>query len=295
MSTAVRHRNLSAVQVLPPGAPRHLWLRERETSMGGSDAAAAVGESRFCSPYQLWLIKTGRMVVAETAQMRAGTLLEPMTVGLFEAESGLDCTPAGMWRTPAMPWQHANPDRFTSDGHGLECKATFGFAARDWADGPSSHAVVQSQWYMHVTGLTRWYIAVLTDGWKLDWWFMDRDQRLIDALAEQVAEFWHEHILTDVPPPVDGSERTRLAIRATYGYAHAAGTSVEIPGLRELVAERRECKDAIAYLTGQLTGVENKIKAALGDHHHGTEDGERLISWQARTTTNDLRYLQEPS
>lgn len=284
---------MSAVQVLPPGAPRHLWLREREQSMGGSDAAAAVGESKYCSPYVAWLVKTGRYVVAETAQMRAGTLLEPVTVALFEAETGLKCEPAGMWRNPAIPWEHANPDRFTSDGHGLECKATFGYAARDWANGPTAHAVVQSQWYMHVTGLRRWYIALLTDGWKLDWWYVDFDKRLVDALVQRVAVFWHEHVKADLAPPADGGERTRLALRAVYGYAYASGTTIEIPGLSQLVSDRRAYKDSLKHLEADLTAVENEIKAALGDCHIGTENGVPLISWQARNSNDDLRYLKE--
>lgn len=291
--TAPPRTRAHAVQVLPPGAPRHTWLREREKSIGGGEAAAVAGLSKYCSPYELWLIKTGRYVVPETPKMRAGTLLEPMTVALFEAETGLECTEAGMWRTTSMPWQHANPDRFTSDGHGLECKATFDWGARDYADGPTPHAIVQSQWYMHITGRRRWYIAVLTDGWDLRWWWMDRDDHMIAMLIDDVAYFWHEHVVTDIPPPVDGTEYTRDAIRRAYGYEYEAGTGVEVPGLSEWVDERRALKESIKHLAADLTLVENKIKAALGDHEYGTEHGVPRIEWKARGETSYPRYLKE--
>jgi len=284
-----------AVQVLAPGASRYEWLRARRDSIGGSEAAAVAGVNRFCSPYELWLVKTGRHPgPVENDKMRAGVLLEPVVVELFERQTGLSCTPAGMWRTPLMPWQHANPDRWTSDGHGLEAKTTFGFpGAQEWDGGPTGHAICQSQWYMHVTGRDRWYIALLTDGWQLTWWWMERDQVLIDILAEDVARFWHEHVVADTPPPVDGGENTRLAIRRAYGYAYATGSGVEIPGLGELVAERRALKASITELKAQLDGVENTIKAGIGDHEFGAENGRPLIQWRARNTNDDLRYLKE--
>lgn len=284
---------MNAIQVLPPDAPRHVWLRERETSIGGGEAAAVVGESKYCSAYELWLIKTGKHPgIVETPKMRAGTLLEPVTVAMFEASTGLECSQAGMWRTPGMPWQHANPDRFTNDGHGLECKATFGYGARDYANGPTPHSIIQSQWYMHVTGRTRWYIALLTDGWQLDWWYMDRDDALIAALCEDVARFWHEYVLADIPPPMDASKHTREALKRTYGYSYTAGTSVIIPGLADIVADRRALKESISHLTTDLDLIENFLKSEIGDNECAADErGHPLISWRSRV--DGVRVLKE--
>lgn len=38
---------------------REEWLEERRKSIGGSDAAAVIGMSRFASPYTVWMDKTG--------------------------------------------------------------------------------------------------------------------------------------------------------------------------------------------------------------------------------------------
>lgn len=40
---------------------REEWLEERRKSIGGSDAAAVIGMSRFASPYTVWMDKTGRL------------------------------------------------------------------------------------------------------------------------------------------------------------------------------------------------------------------------------------------
>ena len=34
---------------------RKEWLKERRKSIGGSDAAAVIGMSRFASPYTVWM------------------------------------------------------------------------------------------------------------------------------------------------------------------------------------------------------------------------------------------------
>lgn len=40
---------------------RSKWLEFRKEGIGGSDAAAIVGLSKWKSPYQLWLEKTGQV------------------------------------------------------------------------------------------------------------------------------------------------------------------------------------------------------------------------------------------
>lgn len=283
-----------AVQVLAPDAPRTVWLRARADSIGGSEAASIAGLNRFCSPYELWLIKTGRDPgPREDAKMRAGTLLEPITVAMFEAETGLEGHQAGMWRSRLCGWEHANPDRFIGADAGLECKATFEHGAREWESGPTAHAIVQAQWYMHVTGRRRWYIALLTDGWSLRWWWLERDDDLIATLQHEVARFWHEHVIADVAPPVDGSEHTWQAIRKAYGFTYRGGSRIEIPGLAHLVTQRHELKAAMAHLKSELDPIENTIKAGIGDHEIGCENGRALIAWSSRGENSATRYLKE--
>ena len=43
------------------GMSREEWLEKRKGSIGGSDAAAILGISRFATPYTVWADKTGRL------------------------------------------------------------------------------------------------------------------------------------------------------------------------------------------------------------------------------------------
>lgn len=285
---------MTAIQVLPPGVEKSIWLRARKDSIGGTEAAAIIGLNQWSSRYEAWLHKTGRLAgPRETAKMRAGTLLEPVIVDMFSAETGLDCYEAGMWKNAHCSWEHANPDRFIGDSLGLECKATFDFGAREWENGPTAHAIIQSQWYMHVTGRDRWFIAVLVDGWMLRWWWLDHDRKLTAWLQHQVAEFWHEHVIADVPPPVDGSGVTNEAVKKLYGLSYHAGSAVEIPGLKHLVTQRRHLKDAIKHLQNELDPIENTIRAELSDHEIGCENGIPLIKWSSAGENSAIRRLSE--
>ena len=65
------------------------WLEERRKSIGGSDAAAVIGMSRFASPYTVWMDKTGRLPEKEdTEAMRIGRDLEEYVAKRFEEASG---------------------------------------------------------------------------------------------------------------------------------------------------------------------------------------------------------------
>ena len=58
--------------------PYEDWLEYRKQGIGGSDAAVACGISRYKSPVELWLEKTGQLPNQEAGEAAYwGTQLEP--------------------------------------------------------------------------------------------------------------------------------------------------------------------------------------------------------------------------
>ena len=53
------------------------WLAHRRGLRNASESAAVLGISPWCTPYQLWLLKTGRAEPNVNVAMRRGTALEP--------------------------------------------------------------------------------------------------------------------------------------------------------------------------------------------------------------------------
>jgi putative phage-type endonuclease len=64
------------------------WLEYRRSMRNASETAAVLGISPWVTPYQLWLLKTGRKVQAVNAAMLNGTALEPEARSAYELETG---------------------------------------------------------------------------------------------------------------------------------------------------------------------------------------------------------------
>lgn len=79
---------------LVQGTPE--WHEHRAKYRNASETAAVIGVSPWQTPYELWLVKTGRKVTIETEVMRHGTATEPAARAAFEQESGLIMQPLVM-------------------------------------------------------------------------------------------------------------------------------------------------------------------------------------------------------
>ena len=77
---------MSAILKLVQGSTE--WHAYRTSMRNASESAAVLGVSPWTTPYQLWLIKTGRLVPAANAAMMRGTELEPAARSAYEAKTG---------------------------------------------------------------------------------------------------------------------------------------------------------------------------------------------------------------
>jgi putative phage-type endonuclease len=282
-----------AREILPAGAVEtdfDLWLRTRDQGLGGSEVAAVLGLHPYKSAYGVWMDKTGRgRPIRDKYVMRRGRYYEPTIAQWFADENELGTLKTGTRQRLDEPWMLANPDRFTSDGAGLEIKLPASEWSGLWKDGACLHAVVQCLWGCAVTGLDTWYLAADVNqgrGPELPVWVLNADD-----WAERVAYWieycdwwWHQYVVQDMQPPVDGSEATGEALDWAYRNSNGGdklGHMVRVPGLRQLVTRRAELKEEIKLATDLLNGVENRIKAALERDEVGCDDDDiPIIAWR---------------
>ena len=64
------------------------WHAHRRGLRNASETPAVLGISPWVTPYQLWLLKTGRAEPTVNAAMRNGTALEPLARHAYEVETG---------------------------------------------------------------------------------------------------------------------------------------------------------------------------------------------------------------
>lgn len=77
---------MSTIIQLKQGSPG--WLAYRLTMRNASETAAVLGLSYWTTPYQLWLLKTGRKEQMVTPAMQHGTDLEPAARAAYEVQTG---------------------------------------------------------------------------------------------------------------------------------------------------------------------------------------------------------------
>jgi len=279
------------------------WLAWRREGIGASDVAAILGISPWASPWSVWADKLGLLPEqAEDEYMAAGRWLERAIGPWFEHETGLTVAGEQTWCTHREHAHHrCTVDGFVFEGPApvfpnevrvldnalgcFEVKVTG--PGRRWEELPA-HYQAQGQWQMHVTDLERVWFAVLM-GRRLDIHELERDQADIDLMVERVDDFWHDHVVTAVPPDTDGSDATAHALAAVYP-EHTPGTSVAFDDygnvLINWVAAKRRKRDAE---TDEKEAT-NAIRAYLGAAEEGTVGGQRIVTLRSQTRTTTCKH-----
>lgn len=261
------------------------WLDARRKGVGGSDAAAVCGLSRYSSSLDVWLQKTGRKpATPDNEAMAWGRLLEPVIRAEFARRTGLvvkECP--YLMAHKDYPFMLANVDGIVVEKDGTKCvleiKTTNSFTtAKDTEDGLPVEWFCQVQHYMAVTGLPKAYVVVLIGGNKLQWQVVERDEDTIQTIVALERHFWHEYVLKDVPPPVDANSGDALALL----YPTSTESSIVLPAeADELVAQWLEIKKAEDEIKTAKAEAENKLKALLKDAESGIAPNGYTVSWKS--------------
>jgi putative phage-type endonuclease len=287
------------------GLSREDWLRYRRQGIGSSDAAAAVGISPYVSPLELWLVKTGRDEGLpkpdpndDTSPMFWGTALEPFVAEHYARRTGNRVRRNNavlQHRDPDKAWMLANIDREIV-GHPevqiLECKTAGEFGARLWRDGVPEYVQCQVQHQLAVTGKRAADVAVLICGHELRIHRIERDEALIASLIELERRFW-EQVVSDTPPPVDGSESSGLALQALYPADQGETLDLrEDPTLAETFERLLSIRDQLDAHKATEALLKQQIQARMGEASRAVFPAGS-VSWK-RAKTGSRRFVINP-
>lgn len=170
--------------------------RDRITYIGGGDAAAILGLSRWRTPLGVWALKTGQVISQDISQkvpVKLGVKLEQAVAEFFEDELKKKVYPIteeaaknlGLryfirdednqkkvtFMHPRYDFLGATIDRVVEgELAGLECKTTSAYKTREWeGEQIPIENIFQCLHYMAVTGWPKWYIAALIGNMVFDW------------------------------------------------------------------------------------------------------------------------------
>ncbi|MDP3534350.1 MAG: YqaJ viral recombinase family protein [Halomonas sp.] len=301
-----RYRDQARRLVDTRALDRQAWLSIRQSGIGSSDAAAAVGLNPYKSQLELWMEKTGRQSnnIAPTQDQQLtsplhwGQVLEPIVADHYAQHTG-----HRVQRVNAIlqhvdhPWMLANLDREIVGNEGvqiLECKTAGLFGAKLWKDGVPEYVQLQVMHQLAVTGQHAADVAVLLGGHELQIHRIERDDAMIAQLIALERQFW-DFVENDTPPPADGSDSADQALRAlfpqddgeTVDFSHDATLGQAFSDLQRVRQTLDDAKKEEAKL-------KHKLQQAMGGATFATFPTGSL-SWKQSKPINrlDTKTLQK--
>ena len=260
------------------------WLEYRKTGIGGSDASVVCGISRYKSPVELWMEKTGQLPPQEAGEAAYwGTMLESVVREEFTKRTGIEVgKPSVILQSEEYPFMLANVDGVCEHPELgtciFEAKTASAYKAGEWEDTIPDEYMCQVQHYMAVTGYQGAYIAVLIGGNTFRWKFVERDEELISMLLELESAFW-SHVQDYTPPPLDGSDASKKFLSERFP-SSTPSSHITLPDTAaDLLAQYDEACEELEIVTEKKQRAENLLKEMMGSNEVGVADG-RVITWK---------------
>ena len=259
------------------------WLEERKKGLGGSDAGAILGLSKWKTPYQVWLDKTNRGPLTEDSSvMEWGRRLEPVIRQKYCDLTGRSVFVPGKDKILAHPkieWMLASLDGVVDSRRVFEAKtARF---ADGWGE-PGTDEIpdvyqIQVQHYMAVTGFDVADVAVLIGGSDFRLYEVPKDNELIEMIIEKEAIFWRMVKKNIQPDP-----QTLADLKLKFGTKSEAKKVQATPQAKE--AHERLCH--IKALSKEEDACKAIIMELLGEADTLIDGNETLVTWKATNGSN---------
>ncbi len=266
---------------------REAWLRIRQSGIGSSDAAPAIGLSPYKCPLSLWLEKTGRKEPEDLSEKEAviwGTILEPILARVYAERTGRKVRRVNaILQHSTHRFMLANLDREVrcpEEGWGiLEIKTASYHSAPQWEDGIPVAYQCQVLHQLAVTGHDWADVAVLIGGQDFRIYRVHRDEDKIADLIARETVFW-QHVQLDTQPAPDGSDDAGAAL--SWLFPRDDGQTIDLSESIEgnrlfsaLLAERQRKEDAEA----KEAAIRQQIQNVLGHASAAVFESGR-ITWK---------------
>lgn len=273
------------------------WRAARAGGLGASDVAAALGFSRYRTPFQVWAEKTGAYPVDDrpSEASELGNDLEPWL--LQKAGARLRCsvgrTAYRMYAHPQHPWRMASPDG-TAGPDLLECKTAglaggFGIPEGWTEDTVPLGYELQARWQMHVLDRNRCWIVALVANFGFRMYPIDRDLGLELDLVDQINGWWNHHVVDGNQPALGG--RDADAVRDMFPVPDGSTVDLDDTDAPRLLATYRTARAAEADAKATKAEAGTAIKALLGDATFGQLDAAQVVTWKAQQGDVDWQRM----
>ncbi len=255
---------------------------ERRKFIGGSDVAAVMGLSKWTTPLELWEKKTGRLQptgnidpARERILNRGKRWEQPALEMLVDELESRGHTVEIVGRSnryidAALDFLACEIDaeiRLDGELANVEIKTVHPFAAGEWGEMDTDEVPIyyatQAMHGLGILGRRLCVVGCLIGADVLIPYFVTRDDETIEAMRVKCRDFWHKHVLADVPPdPVNYDDMLRLFARSNGRPAHVDEETAQ--ALQDLDALRARVRTYEADEESLKFKVADGIRKAWG-------------------------------
>jgi putative phage-type endonuclease len=262
---------------------------DRSKYIGGSDIGAILGLSRFWSPLEVWMEKTGKKIrKLDSLPLRFGSFAEEFVAAEYARATGFKLIhDESIYIHPEHAFMCAHMDRFVLEGSAssptriLECKTAHPFSSGDWGEIGSDEVpmsyLCQCIWYMAITNINQVDLAVLFGNSDFRIYTINRDLGLENTVLQKASHFWTEHVLKDIAPPAQNEAD-----------CHTLFSKGDPNKSLEAQSETLELTKRLQVLHGEIDTREDAISAIkqaimnqMGEAETLTYQGKVLATWKA--------------
>jgi putative phage-type endonuclease len=262
---------------------------DRSKYIGGSDIGAILGLSRFKTPLEVWMEKTGKETKkVDSLPLRFGSFAEDFVAREYSRATGFELIhDESIYLHPEHAFMSAHIDRFvlevgsSSPTRILECKTANPFSSGDWGEIGSDEVpmsyLCQCIWYMAITGIEKTDLAVLFGNSDFRIYEVARDQGLEELVIAKATTFWNEYVLKDIPPPV----QSEADCQTIFSKGDPAKSIEAGQDTLELTKRLHTLNSEIDVREEELSSIKQIIMSQMGEAELLTYQGRTLATWKA--------------
>jgi putative phage-type endonuclease len=263
---------------------------DRTKYIGGSDIGAILGLSKFRSPLEVWLEKTGKEIKrCDALPLRFGSFAEEFVAQEYSKACNLELLhDQSIYIHPEHSYMSAHIDRFIlGDGKNLpptkilECKTANPFSQNEWGDAGSDQVpmsyLAQCIWYMAITGIEKTDLAVLFGNSDFRIYHIERDAELEKLVLEKAEHFWENHVVKNIAPPI----QSEADCHTLFAKSISEKTAVTDQKTYELTKRLHVLNDEIVIKESEISQIKQILMSQLGQAEILTYQGQVLATWRA--------------
>jgi putative phage-type endonuclease len=244
-------------------------IATRESGIGSSDCAAAIGVSPYKTRYELWLEKTGQATAPdldEVERVQWGNHLEPIIAERYAAREGVKVARVNQTQVhPEIPYLLSHIDRrVVGKDMILECKNAseyYGSKAfgEEYSDQVPENYLVQVTHQLIVNRKQLGDLAALIGGNRLRIYRIHLDDELANLIVDRCRYFWNCVVTNRAPDPLEVAELELM-------YAQDSGQMKTVDASVFAIWQRyHELQEAHKKFSDEINSVKDQLRFAIAE------------------------------